>query len=79
MSKYEEFSSVKVVLEDVLEYLDELRETVASKVLRGDSEATDAAIRQWIGEVHGLDLVIARLQLNFGAEPINEYMPDTLY
>jgi len=79
MSQYEEFSNVKVVLQEVLESLDEQREYLTSRVLRDSEDATDGAVRQMIGEVNGLDKAIARLRYNFGADRISETMPDTRY
>ena len=78
MTKFAEVSHVQVYLSDVLDALDEERDTVASGIL-GSTEGEDPLIlKHRIGVAHGLKRAIHKLRNTHGAEPINDAI-DTRY
>lgn len=79
MSKYQHLSHVKVHLQDVLEYVEEILEDRRLEALRSGADATDNEIRHRLGVVKGLELALQRLQFNFGDEQVNEELFDTRY
>lgn len=79
MSKYQEVSHIKVHLQDVLEYIDEVLEDRRREVFGKGVDATDNEIRHALGVVKGLELALQRLQYNFGDEQVSEELFDTRY
>jgi hypothetical protein len=79
MSKFQHLSHKKVVLQDVLEYLQELLEARQGEVLQSGPAATVEEIRDQLGQVRGIQHCMRRLEYNFGDEPVNEELYDTRY
>lgn len=79
MSEYFKYSGVKVNLQDLLEYLDEVLESQQKLVLRSGADATDNELRHNLGVVKGLELAKARILASYGDEPVNAEMHDTRY
>lgn len=76
--KYQEYSHIKVVLQDVLLAIDEIKESRERAALRCGPEDTEADIRQALGEVKGINAVSDKLR-NIGGEQVSEMVYDRRY
>ena len=68
MSTYGQYQHIKVVLSDVLAELDELGVSASRELLRVDREATEASVKQLVGEIQGINRARIKVENVFGAQ-----------
>ena len=68
MSNYLQYQHINVKLSDVLTELDELGINATSMLLRVKPEATEAGLKQQVGEIQGINKSRTKLEHVFGAQ-----------
>ncbi len=75
---YQEYSHIKVVLQDVLCSLEEVLEARVLSLMACGPDDSEAKVQGLLGEVRGIKAAMSKLQ-NTGGEQINEMVYDRRY
>ncbi len=68
MSKYAQYSHKKVIVSEVLDYLDEFKEEVQKSIYRVQSSDNPSGVMYQVGKLQGIDIVLKRLENQFGVQ-----------